>query len=328
MRVDKVRATGWMGAITAMAAALMLGGACLVQGRKPTERVAQVRVCQVTLGQVEQVTALRGVLRGAEERAALCPAAGMVAAVYVQPGDRVKAGQALFRMEDSVQTLAVTTALQRQQTGTAQSPELAALQQAAAWEMQQSVTTATMAMEQLTVRAAEDGVVQQVYAEEGGLLTLGAPGVALSGEAQEIRCQTVAKDAQMLSLGMRARIIDGDTLLGEAVVSHIGTVEAVNGQSVCTVTLMPCGAVELPLGTVLVVEIIRQAAHDVPVLPVEAISDEATVRWIAEGRCYETGVQSLLADERFCWVDLPVGTQVVLHGDATLPGQKVRVTDE
>lgn len=332
MRVNKVRATGWMGAITVAAAALMLGGAWLAQGAKPTERVAQVRVCRVTLGQVEQVTALRGVLRGAEERAALCPAAGVVAAVYVHPGDRVQAGQALFRMEDSVQTATLSAALQQELVNTAsawaESESLSPLYQAAEMERQQSLTAAAAAMEQLTIRAAEDGVVQQVYAETGGLLTQGAPGVALSGEAQEIRCQAVVKDAQMLSPGMQARILDGETIVGEAVVSSIGAVEAVNGQSVCAVTLTPCEMVDLPLGAAVQVEIIRQAARDVPVLPVEAISDGDTVRWIAEGRCYEMGVQSLMADERCCWVDLPVGTQVVLSGDATQPGQKVRVTAE
>ena len=71
-------------------------------------------------------------------------------------------------------------------------------------------------------------------------------------------------------------------------------------------------------------EIIRCASENVPVLPVAAIGQGDTVRWVAEGRCYTAPVTVLLADEANCWVDLPLGTQVVLDAGETVEGQRVR----
>ena len=71
-------------------------------------------------------------------------------------------------------------------------------------------------------------------------------------------------------------------------------------------------------------EIIRCASENVPVLPVAAIGQGDTVRWVAEGRCYTAPVTVLLADDENCWVDLPLGTQVVLWGGETVEGQRVR----
>lgn len=318
--------------ITAAASMVMLGGGWLTKQTCATERVATVQTCQVGIGCVEQITALRGTLQGAEEWAALSPVTGTVSAVYVQPGDRVQKGQALFRMDDNAQAEAVTAALNLQQDDTwLQSLENAALtevQQQADTALQQRVHTAVTAMEALTVRAPADGIVQQVYAAEHGGLTTGSPGVAFSSEQQMICCSAVMKDTQQIELGMKARIMDGDTVLAWANVTEIGPVEALAGQSVRVVKLRPTSTLELPMGAAVNVEIIRQEAVNVPVLPVEALQEEDRVLWIAEGRCYDTPVEVLLRDEQNCWVNLPEGTQVVLRGETIVSGQRVREAAE
>lgn len=326
--MNKVRATRWMLLVTAAAVMLMQAIPWAIRYGQPTEREARVTLCRVSLGNVEQVTAASGVLRGQGEYAAISPTAGVVSAVYVSAGDRVKAGQALYRLDGEAQERAVTAALSRGDAEEAltvfQQDIPAQWRQAVAWETGAAAAQAGEAIENLTVRAQTDGVVRTVNVARNGVVTAGLPGVTLSEEAQEIQCTLVERDAAEIAPGMRARILwDGETLT-QGTVTSVGVVTAVAGQSVCPVTLTPEEPIDLPLGTKLEVEIIRARASQVSVLPVEAVSDRDTVRWVADGRCYEMPVTVLMADETCCWVDMPRDTAVVLSGEDTVEGQRVR----
>lgn len=327
--MNKVRATRWMLLITAAAVLMMQLIPWAIRCGQPTEQEARVTLCRVSLGHVEQVTAVSGVLRGQGEYAALSPSAGIVDAVYVSAGDRVKAGQALFRLDGEAQERAVTAALSRART----EDSLAVFQQGQEWaawrevlEQEGGVSTAQAgaALEALTVRAASDGVVRTVNVARNGVVTAGMPGVTLSAESQEIQCAMVEKDAAAITTGMSARILWDGEVRSRGVVTDIGVVTAAAGQSVCPVIVTPEEPLALPMGTKVEVEIIRDRASQVPVLPVEAVSDRDTVRWVADGRCYEAPVTVLMADETCCWVDMPRGTAVVLSGEATVEGQRIR----
>lgn len=327
--MNKVRATVWMAAVTAAAAALMTALPWAMRAAQPTERAVQVRLCRVEAGRVEQVTAVTGVVRYEAERAAVSPATGLVEAVYVSPGDRVTAGQPLFRLSGTAQELAVSAAVSRQAESAAlpvaaYEGAWAGVSQAAAWETDVALSEARLALSALTVRAASDGLVQQVLVTEEGGVAAGAVAVALSGEQQQIQCQAVLRDAEQLQPGMCARLLHDGQILCMARVESIGEARAENGQTVCQVNLTPEENLPLPLGAQVEAEIIRCASDNVPVLPVAAIGHGDTVRWVAEGRCYTAPVTVLLADEERCWVDLPLGTQVVLDAGETLEGQRVR----
>ena len=201
-----------MTAVTAAAAALMTALPWAMRAAQPTERTAQVRLCRVEAGRVEQVTAVTGVVRYEAERAAVSPATGLVEAVYVSPGDRVTAGQPLFRLSGDAQELAVSTAVSRQAESDALPVSVydeawAGISQAAAWETDTALTEARLALSALTVRAASDGLVQQVLVTEDGGVAAGDVAVALSGEKQQIQCQAVLRDAEKLQPGMSARIL-------------------------------------------------------------------------------------------------------------------------
>ena len=75
----------------------------LSRGAMRTENAARVRLCRVETGRVEQVLAAGGVVRYESEYAAIAPATGVVEQVYVRAGDRVRKGQALFRMNGEAQ---------------------------------------------------------------------------------------------------------------------------------------------------------------------------------------------------------------------------------
>lgn len=68
-------------------------------GQRRGGRTVRVETAAVSKGTVERILALSGRVRYETEYGALAPATGIVAEVYVQPGQRVTAGQALFRMD-------------------------------------------------------------------------------------------------------------------------------------------------------------------------------------------------------------------------------------
>lgn len=314
--MKKVKASLAVMGITLAAAGGMLGAAA-AQGSAPTERAVRVEMCQVQIGRVEQVLAASGVLRYETEYVAISPATGVVAQVYVRQGDYVQAGQPLFRLNGEVQAAAVSAVLNQQGSYAAVLPvELpdVSLQEAAAQ------------LDSLTVRAAADGLVQQVNIAPYGGVMAGTPAVALSGEKQCIQCSVVLRDAQEVRQGMQARIIKDGEVLTMATVAEIGPaqVSEVTGQTVCQVKLSPQESIRLPLGAMLEAEIILYGQESVPVLPLEAVTDSGMVWWVADGRSYEIPAQVVMADEVCCWVNLPEGTTVVCGGGETGEGQRVK----
>lgn len=277
----------------------------------------KVETCRVEMGCVEQVIAASGVLRYEMEYAAVSPAAGVVEQVYVQQGDRVVSGQPLFRLAGEAQAAAITSVLTGRQALPAGVPDGLASAQ---------LTEAAAQLDCLTVRAAADGVVQKVNVVQHGGVMAGTPAVALSGEKQEIQCSMVLRDAEELQPGMRARIMRGDEPLAGAVVKSVGPaqVSEMNGQTVCQVCLSPEASLRLPLGAQVDVEIILRGQDNVPVLPLQAVSDTGTVWWVSDSRSYEIDAPVLMSDDVNCWVNLPRDTEVVCGGDTPVQGGRVK----
>ena len=109
--MKKVRASLCILGVTAAAVSVMMALPALSRGALRTENAARVRLCRVETGRVEQVLAAGGVVRYESEYAAIAPATGVVEQVYVRAGDRVRKGQALFRMNGEAQAAAVSAAL-------------------------------------------------------------------------------------------------------------------------------------------------------------------------------------------------------------------------
>lgn len=297
-----------------IAATLMAAGVMVLTGAASAEQAVHVRVARVTLGNVEQTVALRGIVGYEGAYAALAPATGVVAQVYVQPGDAVTAGQALFRMDDTQEVAALSMAW-------AAGEELTALAGAT-----QAAEQAQRRLAALTVRAQTDGLVQQVQVKQHGGVTMGMPAVVLSGSGQEILCPAVVKDAEAVQPGMRARILFGGSKVCMGTVERVGPAlaEETTGQVLCQVTIRPEDPLSLPVGAAVEAEIICAAAEGVAVLPVTALTAEGSVWWLAEGRAWETAVTVPLQDEAWGWVSLPVGATVVDRPWELVHGQRVQ----
>ena len=329
--MKKARASIGIVAVTALAVLTMAAWPALSGGALRTESTARVRLCRVEMGKVEQVLAAGGVVRYESEYAAMIPSTGVVEQVYVHAGDRVRKGQALFRMNGEVQAAAVSSALisraeYAKAAWTAAGQAGLEISLTGAEQPAAALMEAEAALESLTVRAAADGLVQQVSVCEHGGAVAGSAAVLLSGERQAISVSMVLRDAERLRRGMKARILRDDAEAVMAEVTSIGPAQTspATGQTVCEVRLTPDKSLPLPLGAAVEVEIILYGQENVPVLPVEAVTDAGTVRWAAEGRSWEIPVEVVMNDEVSCWVTLPVGTEVVCGGEETVQGQRIR----
>lgn len=283
-------------AITAMAVAAIAG--------RRAEDAASARIVRVTQGEIHCVTALTGRVdfTGGHGAYALWP--GQVAEVYVQPGERVTAGQALVRLESG-----------------------GAERAAAAWaagaddeggqELQQLLAGAI-------IRAPENAVVRQVLTAAYAPVQAGDALVLLSGAEQIIRCMAVERDARDVREGMRASLLlDGD-VIGEAEVTQVGplTAEAETGRMVCEIILTPAQDLMLPQGTAVEADVTRIRRQNVPVLPLSAVTERGTLWWVHDGILTEIPAEIVLNDEMHAWVDLPEGIAVAM-GEFT-DGQRVQ----
>lgn len=322
----RTRTTWCCLAVTAVAAALMtlLPGA----GEAPAQRVATTRV---SLGTVERVLALSGRVRYATEYAALTPVTGRVAEVYVTQGQRVYAGQPLFRMDGEAQEAAVMACLGKQ-AGTA-GMDTAALPSAAQayldTETTQELALSQAALNALTVRAQVDGLVQQVSVTAHSGAAAGSVAMALSGEEQRIAVTAAQRDAEKLQPGQRARIlVKGEKQTWATVVSIApAATDATTGQVTCEVTLSPDESLSLPLGAQVEAEVSLLRAQQVPTVPLTALTPEGGVWWVEDGRAW-TAEHAVIAQDEVCaWVALPEGIQVVTSAAEPLT-QGIRVKEE
>ncbi len=284
--MTRMKMSLWMLAATAVAVAVLVTGSI---PPAPTE----ARIVTVACGTITDSAALAGRLAYADETILYAAVPGLVSQVYVTPGQRVAAGEALLRMASGGYEAAVAAWLSAGQ------PEDALPQ----------------ALEGTVVRAPADATVRRILTAEHAAVTAGTPVALLSSNRQEIRCTAAEADVRRIRPGMWARLSAGGEELDRlAVVTAIGDLEAdpVTGLPVCTVTLLPDQPIELPAGAAIDADVYLDGREDVPILPLEAITARGTVWWVDDERCTEIPVKTVLNDEMNAWVDLPEGTRVAV----------------
>ena len=278
----------------------------------------------------QRILALSGRVRYETEYAALAPAAGLVAEVYVSPGERVLAGQPLFRMDGTMQEAAISARLSVQDISALSAVPQEWSQTAKSLreeERADSLALSQAELSALTVRAQVDGLVQQVNVTAHSGVAAGTVAMALSGEEQRVVITAALRDAEKLQAGQHARILSQGEALAEALVERIGpaVTDASTGQVTCEIVLRPDQRLALPLGAQVDAEVMLQHAELVPVLPVTAITQEDALWWVSDGRAWAAEDTVIAMDDASAWVALPEGTAVVVSSDEHLyPGCRVR----
>lgn len=297
-------------------------------GSGEADRTVRVETAAVSKGTVERILALSGRVRYETEYGALAPATGIVAEVYVQPGQRVTAGQALFRMDGTTQEAAVSACLARGESVSAALPvEMNGTAEVLQSATAENLTASQLALEALTVRAQVDGLVQQVNVTSHSGVAAGTLAMALSGEKQQVVVNAALRDAEKLQRGQRASILVQGAQQAMATVESIGAAvtDATTGQVTCEVVLSLDQSLDLPLGAQVEAEVELLRAENVTVVPLQAISETGSVWWVADGRAWETDAAVIAQDEVSAWVALPEGVSVVVNSAKELAqGQRVK----
>ncbi len=302
----------------------------------PVEQWETVNTTVVSLGDVQRTISVTGTAARKGEYYSAHPKGGVVVQVYVQEGQSVIAGQPLFRLDDSLQQAAlknVIQAMENTKSSQAAWMDQASLAVASLGENAQALAQSgleaydgTMAglvnqmellkseIEGLTQRAYKDGQVLQIIAREGELLLPGTPGAVLSSVDAEVRAVVSSRDSQQIREGMRAVISINSIPLGDALVESVGLLKP-NSQGVpySQVVFTPLNGLSVPIGTVVDVDVILEEQNQVPVVPVEAITDKDTVFQVYQGRAWELNAVIQSWDGNMVAVrGLEVGTEVVL----------------
>lgn len=273
------------------------------------EAAVDARLVTVTRGDVQNVAALTGRVAFLDETLAYAAAPGLVEAVYVTEGERVAAGQALVRLDASAYERAATAWIASGET---------------LHETGLTAADAQSLLASTVVRAPVNGNVRQILTHESAAVAAGTPVVLLSSTEQAVVCIVAEADARSVRAGMEALLsVDGEAV-GRAEVAQVGdiTADALTGRMVCDITLHPEQRLDLPAGAAVDADVFISGRDDVPVLPVEAVTERGTVWWVSEGRCTEIPAKIVLSDEMNVWVALPEGLTVAV-GEFE-EGQRVR----
>ena len=315
-----VRASIWLIVGTVISCVVLALLPSLRLSSVPTETPAKVRTVYVGRGNVRQTVHMRGHVRYEQEYAVIAPVTGIAQEVYVEPGEHVIAGQALVRMDDTAQAAAASSAYAAMAASAAQ--DTVSLPE----EIEELLSAQSSAMDALTLRAPADGLVLDVPVGQYGGMLAGSGAVLMAGGNQMVICLAAAHDAKELRQGMYAIIsTDGEPVCG-ARIRRVGLPkpDSLTGQTVCEVLLVPDEEIDLPYGSAVETEIMLREKIGGTIVPVTAVTEDGTVWVVSDGRCWETAVEVLLADEMHCWVSLPEGTAVVDRPEGLIKGQRVK----
>lgn len=314
-------------------------------------RPTPVRVAPVETASMEPAIRAVGVLATADEVRLSFKAGGIVAAVYVEQGARLRKGQLLATlMQDEVgAAVAQTRALAAKSDRDLERGEALVADEVATREQLENLMTARD-VAHATLRAAEfnarfsridapgDGVLLRRLAEPGELVAAGQPVLVagLTGGGWIVRASLADRDIVRIAYGTGATIaIDafpGRRFVG-AVTELSSAADPMNGTYEVQLAVDPQGARFLS-GMVAKVEFDASIAAELPVLPVSALLEadgaEAVVYVVAPGedvaRRVAVRIGRLVGDRVEVLGGLVGGEHVVTEGAAYLrDGQLVRV---
>ncbi|MBI5768915.1 MAG: efflux RND transporter periplasmic adaptor subunit [Verrucomicrobia bacterium] len=211
-------------------ASLVLAAGCKRADPAAAPAAAASRVVNVRVAPIEQSTAspvvrAPGILARQTEADLSFPLAGLLASVTVRPGDRVKAGQELARLQlDPIeaQVAQARAAVEKLQRDLARVEKLQAERVATLENLQDTRTALTQAQAALTqaefarnhavLTAPAGGLVLRRSAEPNEIVAAGRPIVSFASEGDGwiAKASLAGRDAARIALGATADLDDGN----------------------------------------------------------------------------------------------------------------------
>lgn len=272
----RTRASLW-----AILIAVMTSAALLALPFTPKARVHTYTACR---GEVIRTVLLTGEVAYRQRQLCACAQDGRVKAVYVQPGQTVKAGELLMRMDTAAQeaALAELYRLRSEQTSLLASLEesvsVLAAQQQSLWLEQEAALR--LAIESACIRAEMDGVVEAVYAEENGYAAAMSLLGVVRGEERCILASGAADETAALKVGAAGQA-GGVPVILEAVYAPDGETGM---QQLVFAPLSQETLAEMDIGKTETVEAVAETIGNCVPIPLSAVDRQNRVWYMENGR--------------------------------------------
>ena len=269
-------------------AVLVTAVTCGVLLNLPGKQAVEVRTAIVQRGEVVRTVKLSGIVGYRHNQLCVNMQEGRLAEVYVQPGQAVKEGELLFRMDTSVQEAALARlySMRNEQNRLLASAEASisalAAQQELLWTEQEA--SLQLAIEAAFIRADRDGVVETIYLEENTLIPSMTPLGKVRGEE---RCIEVAGMTDETVKLLRGAV---GTAEGMAVqLDAVASPDMESGiQQLTFVPVHPEALAKRQVGERITVEAVLETVPDCVPIPLSAIDRQSRVWYVENGRaCFE-----------------------------------------
>lgn len=287
-----------------------------------------VSIATIQRGTLVRTQSMEGLVCYGNEQPCVSPVAGQIAQVYVRQGQSVQQGDALLRLDTSLEE---RTLSELKQTLHQQEEAISALPAGqevvqAVWlqnqlTLEQKIQEIGLTIEAKTLRATTDGVVGQVYAGQDAYVAALSPLMSIHAETVEICAQQRVQDSASLEVGMQGIVyVNGKQ---QAVVTlkafEAPYIDEVSGMYSQTLRFSLAESDDWFLervGETVAIELLWDIETDVALAPISAVS-QSDFLWIMEdGKASAVAIDPQKRDASYvCVPEELVGATVILLPD-------------
>ena len=303
----------------ALSVAMMAGIPC---APRPVVHTAIIRE-----GALVQSVLLSGVVRYRQEQPCVSPKDGRVEKVYAQAGMAVTKGDLLIQLDCKAEEEMLAACIQAKNQRQLLGETAAAFALESQLSLSQMEARARAGIAASRIRAENDGIVENVYIQEGDYVQ---QGTVLGWTRSSEKCVQALSTAARLSevrTGAAAVLSTGETLR----LQSIGAPSDENAHLLEFVALEPEALEDRKPGESVTVELLCSSAANQALVPLGAVSAAQKIWFVENGRACSAQVDISERNEDFVAVPSEwVGKSVVLAPDETqlTEGCAVKVAGE
>lgn len=259
----------------------MTAAAVAVMFALPYTPARVVQTAAVERGDLLHTVLLSGAAGYAQQQMCVSLQAGMVREVLVKPGQPVKAGQLLFRMDTSAQEQALA-ALQRARHEGGAWTALASQQ----LEWMKTEQQLMQSIEAAQIRAQFDGIVEHVYTSEKMYVRQASMLGSVRSAQRCVVASARMTDCAAVSIGAAAVLRQDGCELGAASVESIHAPDETGMQRL---VLLPADERQLErcaAGEKIAVELVTEIYADCALIPLSAVEADGRVWFVQDGKAF------------------------------------------
>jgi len=286
-----------------------------------------VSTAVIERGSLVRTQSMEGLICYANEQPCLSPLAGLVAQVYVEQGQAVKKGEALLRLDSTMEEQVLREFKQAlyQQEETVHSLSVYSEAAQAVWlqnqlGLEQKMREAALSIDAKTIRAVSDGIVGQVYTGENDYVAALTPLMSLHADAVELRAQRRYQDSANLRVGMRVMILAGGQQQATGTLKGFDA-PGVDSAGMLSQTLrfsVDEGEIWLAerMGDTISMEVLWDVEPGVALVPIAAVSQSGHIWIVKDGKATAMAIDPRKRDADYvCVPEELVGEAVILLPD-------------